>query len=91
MKKKYLFSAFTKPPKNPLSVIIKEHKNKDILYITYSNGPSNGGGTWGENVVSLNPRTLLFIEESFSPRVYASFKQVVLDRILYRISVDEKD
>ena len=89
MSKKYLFSAFTKKPKNPLSIIIKESRHKDTLYVTYSNGPANGGGTWGEDLRFLNDRTINMIQETFSEGIFEKFKSVVLDRIAYREQQDE--
>lgn len=84
MSKKYLFSAFTKKPKNPFSIIIKESRHKDTLYITYSNGPANGGGTWGEDLRFLNDRTIDMIEDIFSESVFEKFRSTVLQRIQLR-------
>lgn len=81
---KHLFSAFTKKPKNPFSVIIKEFKNTDTVYITYSLGPKNGGGSWGEDIRFLNPKTIAMIKDHLSEKHFENFKQVVLERIALR-------
>ena len=86
MNKKHLFSAFTKKPKNPFSVIIKEFRNNDTVYITYSLGPKNGGGSWGEDIRFLNPRTISMIENHLSEKHFSTFKAIVLERIAFRDS-----
>ena len=88
MSNKHLFSAFTKKPKNPFSVVIKEFRNTDTVYITYSLGPKNGGGSWGEDIRFLNPRTIHMIEEHLSEKHFEKFKAVVLERIALRDSQD---
>jgi hypothetical protein len=87
--KNYLFTAFTKKPRNPLSIIIKEHDTKDVLYVTYSNGPQNGGGSWGEDLRQLNDRTVNMIKESFSAEVFEKFKNTVLERNAFRLTQTE--
>ncbi len=76
-KKNYIFSAFSRPPKFPLSVVIKSHTNKDIIYVTYGGGKKHGGGTWSEDLKNINPRTMNMISEYFSPKIYARLENVI--------------
>tara|TARA_B100000945_G_scaffold50995_1_gene36712 strand:+ start:101 stop:397 length:297 start_codon:yes stop_codon:yes gene_type:complete len=76
-KKNYLFSAFSRPPKFPLSVVVKSHRDRDVIYVTYGNGRKNGGGSWSEDITNMNPRTLVMISKYLSPKVFQTLKYTI--------------
>ena len=76
-KRNYIFSAFSRPPNFPLSVVIKAHANRDIIYITYGGGRKTGGGTWSEDLRNINPRTMNMISKYFSPKIYNRLEGVI--------------
>tara|TARA_B100000131_G_scaffold319511_1_gene365563 strand:- start:2109 stop:2408 length:300 start_codon:yes stop_codon:yes gene_type:complete len=76
-KKNYIFSAFSRPPKFPMSIVIKNHTNKDILYVTYGGGRKKGGGTWSEDLANINPRTMVMISNYFSKKVFDKFEYAI--------------
>lgn len=63
MNSNLLFSQRSKASDFPFQVVVKQHFNKKTLYVTYGNGPKQGGGTWTENLYDIYPRTLVMIEE----------------------------
>ena len=58
---KFLYSKKTHPPKHPFQVVIKDHKGRKVLYVTYGGGRKLGGGAWSENLNNINPRTINMI------------------------------
>jgi hypothetical protein len=77
MNKNYLFSAFTRPPRHPFSVVIKEHKTKDMLYVTYGRGRKHGGGSWSEDIRNIHPRTISMIENYFDQKTFARLQKAI--------------
>ena len=76
-RKNYLFSAFSKPPRHPLSVVIKSHRERDVIYITYGHGRKNGGGSWSEDLTKLNPRTMAMIKNYFPDKIYNALETTI--------------
>tara|TARA_B100000427_G_scaffold251609_1_gene214850 strand:+ start:227 stop:523 length:297 start_codon:yes stop_codon:yes gene_type:complete len=76
-KKNYIFSAFSRPPNFPLSIVIKNHTHKDILYVTYGGGRKKGGGTWSEDLSNVNPRTMIMISNYFNEKIFRKFEHVI--------------
>lgn len=82
-RKNYLFSAFSKPPKHPLSVVVKSHANRDVIYITYGRGKAHGGGSWSEDLTRINPRTLEMIKGYFPEKIFNAL-QTTIDTAISR-------
>jgi len=68
-KKQHLYSRFTRSPKHPFSVVVKDHATRIILYVTYGGGNKNGGGSWSEDMTRIHPRTLNMILSYFNDSV----------------------
>jgi len=68
-KKQHLYSRFTRSPKHPFSVVVKDHATRIILYVTYGGGKKNGGGSWSEDMTRIHPRTLNMILSYFNDSV----------------------
>jgi hypothetical protein len=76
-RKNYLFSAFSKPPRHPLSVVIKAHKTRDVLYVTYGKGRANGGGSWSEDLTKINPRTIEMLKGYFPEKIFNALQTTI--------------
>ena len=62
-KSRLLYSKKTKSWDYSFHVVVKQHNNKKILYITYGGGRKNGGGAWSENLMNVHPRTMNMIKD----------------------------
>jgi len=76
-KSKMLYSKRTKPPKYSFHIVVKQHYNKKILYITYGGGRKSGGGAWSENITNIHPRTLNMIEEYLGSKAVDDLKKLL--------------
>tara|TARA_B100001123_G_C15073975_1_gene932777 strand:+ start:100 stop:438 length:339 start_codon:yes stop_codon:yes gene_type:complete len=61
-KSRLLYSKKTKPWDYSFHVVVKQHHNKKIVYITYGGGRRFGGGAWSENLTNVHPRTMNMIK-----------------------------
>jgi hypothetical protein len=75
-KKKFLYSRFTQSPLPPIHIVVKQHKNRRILYVTYRGGRKSGGGAWSENLANLHPRTLNMILEIFGEKTVEDLQKL---------------
>ena len=67
-KTKFLYSKKTHQPQWPFHVVVKQHYNKKILYISYGGGRKEGGGAWSENLNNVHPRTSNMIKDYLGQR-----------------------
>lgn len=72
---KFLYSRKTSPPKHPFQVVVKDHDQRKVLYITYGGGRKNGGGAWSENLNNVNPRTLNMIYNYLGQRCISDIQK----------------
>lgn len=62
-KNRLLFSKKTKSWDYSFHIVVKQHHNKKILYVTYGGGRKDGGGAWSENLTNVHPRTMNMIKD----------------------------
>jgi hypothetical protein len=62
----------------PFHIVVKQHKNRRILYVTYRGGKKSGGGAWSENLSNVHPRTYSMILEIFGEKVIEDLKDLAL-------------
>lgn len=79
-KSKLLYSKKTKSWDYSFHVLVKEHGNKKILYITYGGGRKEGGGAWSENLANAHPRTMNMIKDYLGEKVVEEIEALLANR-----------
>ena len=73
---KFLYSKKTKLPDFPFQVVVKDHGERRVLYVTYGGGKKTGGGSWSESLNNVHPRTMNMIRERLGEEIVLELEKL---------------